>query len=187
MELDRLRTLETIDPTPQPPWQTPAFAEIDIEPDREKAKDKALARLKGAGIAIFSDASGQRNELGAEAVLLDQNHQILQARQISIGSMAHWSVYAAELMAIYYAIGLAFLTAMKNRDTPATGIQPVTNINDSMSALQANSKYAKPVWPTDYPGHHPISERTKDAWDSPRLQWVPGHCGDPGNEAADRG
>ncbi|CEL10491.1 Putative Reverse transcriptase [Aspergillus calidoustus] len=167
METDRLRTLETIDPTPQPPWQTPAFAEIDIEPDREKAKDKALARLNGTGIAIFSDTSGQRNELGAAAVLLDQSHQILQARQISIGSMEHWSVYAAELMAIYYAISLAFSTAMKNQNTPATEINLVTILSDSMSALQAIAKYTEPVWPTDHPGHHPISQRTKDAWDSP--------------------
>jgi hypothetical protein len=137
METNRLRTLETINSTPQPPWQTPAFAEIDIEPDREKAKDKALARLNGADIAIFSDASGQRNELGVAAVLLDQSHQILQARQIIIGSMEHWSVYAAELMAIYYAIGLAFSTTMKNRDTSATETKPVTILSDSMSALQA--------------------------------------------------
>jgi hypothetical protein len=51
--------------------------------------------------------------------------------------MEHWSVYAAELMAIYYAIGLAFSRAMKNQDTPATEINPVTILSDSMSALQA--------------------------------------------------
>lgn len=69
MEPARLQALETINPNPQPPWQIPAFAEIDIELDREKAKDNALARQNGTGIAIFSDASGQHNELGAAAVV----------------------------------------------------------------------------------------------------------------------
>ena len=63
--------LETINPTPQPPWQTQAFTEVDIEPDRDKAKEKASARQKAAGITVFSDASGQHNHLGAAAVALD--------------------------------------------------------------------------------------------------------------------
>jgi hypothetical protein len=44
MDLSRLQALETIDPRPQPPWQTPAFVEIDTKPDHEKAKAKALIR-----------------------------------------------------------------------------------------------------------------------------------------------
>lgn len=36
MDLGRLQALEIIDPKPQPPWQTPAFMEIEIEPNREK-------------------------------------------------------------------------------------------------------------------------------------------------------
>lgn len=57
MDLGRLRALETINLTLQPPWRTPAFTEIDIEPDRDNAKDKASARHKAAGITVFSDAS----------------------------------------------------------------------------------------------------------------------------------
>jgi hypothetical protein len=58
METNQLRTLEIIDPTPQPPWQIPAFTKINIEPDQEKAKDKALAKLNRGDITIFSNASG---------------------------------------------------------------------------------------------------------------------------------
>jgi hypothetical protein len=61
MDLTRLQALETIDPRPQPPWRTPAFSEIEIEPDHDKAKEKALNRQKAAGITVFSDASGQHN------------------------------------------------------------------------------------------------------------------------------
>ncbi|KAF4233525.1 hypothetical protein CNMCM6805_009182 [Aspergillus fumigatiaffinis] len=72
MDLNRLQALETISPRPQQPWQTPAFTEIDIEPDREKAMDKSSARQKAADITISSDASGQHNEQGVAAVALDQ-------------------------------------------------------------------------------------------------------------------
>jgi hypothetical protein len=34
MDFARLQALEKIDPTPLAPWRTPAFTEIDIEPDR---------------------------------------------------------------------------------------------------------------------------------------------------------
>jgi hypothetical protein len=61
MDLARLQALEKIDPTPQAPWRTPAFTEIDIELDREKAKENASARQKAAGVTVFSDASGQRS------------------------------------------------------------------------------------------------------------------------------
>jgi type II secretory pathway component PulM len=40
-------------------------------------------------------------------------------------------------MAIYYAISLAFSTAMKNQDTLVTEISLVSILSDSMSALQA--------------------------------------------------
>lgn len=106
MDLARLQALETIDPWPQPPWQTPAFVEIDIEPDRDKAKAKASARQKDTSITVFSDASGQHNHLGAAAVALDPDHKVTQYRKFCIGSMEYWSVYAAELMAIYYATSL---------------------------------------------------------------------------------
>jgi hypothetical protein len=60
MDLACLQALEKIDPTPLAPWRTPA-CEIDIEPDREKAKEKASARQRASGVTVFSDASGQWN------------------------------------------------------------------------------------------------------------------------------
>ena len=72
MDLGRLQALETIDPKPQPPWQRPVFMEIDIDPDREKAQEKSLIRQAAPGISVYSDASGQQDNLGAAAVTLDQ-------------------------------------------------------------------------------------------------------------------
>ncbi|THC88360.1 hypothetical protein EYZ11_012191 [Aspergillus tanneri] len=130
MDLDRLQALETIDPRPLAPWRTPAFTEIDIEHDREKAKAKALAREMTNSITVFSDASGQHNQLGAAAVALDQSLQIIGSRQICIGSMECWSVYAAELMAIYYAIGLVLQLAQKNQHTLSPNREPATILSD---------------------------------------------------------
>jgi hypothetical protein len=113
--------------------------EIDIEPDHEKAKANALIRQRATGIAVFSDASGQCNCLGAAAVALDKDHKVIQCHKVSIGSMEHWSVYAAELMAIYYATSLVLKIATENRDARAGKQEPATILSNSMSALQAIS------------------------------------------------
>jgi ribonuclease HI len=186
MELARLQALGKIDPTPLAPWRTPAFTEIDIELDREKAKEKASARQKAAGVTVFSDASGQWNHLGAAAAALDQDGKIIQSRQICTGSMDYWSVYAAELMAIYYAISLAYEITQKKPEAPSTNHEPATILTDSMSALQAIAN----SW--NKSGQRIIqailqSARELNTRGIPlRLQWVPGHCDNPGNDTLDR-
>lgn len=127
---------KTINSRPQQSWQTPVFTETDIGPDREKAIDSASARQKQQVFFIFSDPLRQHNDLGAAVVALDQSQEIVNSRQICIGRMGHWSVYAAELMASYYGISLAYQIATKD-PTPATELQPVAILSDSMSALQA--------------------------------------------------
>jgi ribonuclease HI len=177
MDLNRLQALEIINPKPQQPWQTPAFTEIAIEPDCEKAMDKASARQKTAGITIFSDASGQHNELGAAAVAaLDHNQKILHSRQIYFGSMEHWSVYAAELMAIYYAISLAYQIAMENQNTPAIELEPATILSDSMSALQAIGNMQNKSGQLIILAITQPARELKARGIPLRLQWVPGHC-----------
>ncbi|CEL00905.1 Putative Guanyl-nucleotide exchange factor [Aspergillus calidoustus] len=70
-------------------------------------------------------------EIANNEIVLDTERE--QAANAGIPTSAP----ATELMAIYYAIGLAFSTAMKNQNTPATEINLVTILSDSMSALQA--------------------------------------------------
>ena len=76
MDLDRLQALKTINPKPQPPWQTPAFIEIEIEPDRKKLQAESSTRQAAPGITVYSDASGQQDNLGAAAVALDKDNNI---------------------------------------------------------------------------------------------------------------
>lgn len=87
------------------------------------------------GITVYSDASGQQDNLGTAAVAMDKDSNIIRSRQICVGSVEYWSVYAAELMAIYYAISLVLQLAMTNNNSPITRHEPATILSDSMSAL----------------------------------------------------
>lgn len=187
MRLEQLDGLETIDPKPMAPWKPPGFLEIDIEPDREKAKDKATALQASSNMVVFSDASGQNNQLGAATVILDHNKDVVESRQLSIGSMANWSVYAAELIGIFYAISLVLKIVSSRPRTPTTSQQePATILCDSMSALQAIRN------PGNKSGQRIIHANLQAAAELKargiplRLQWIPGHCDDPGNDAADK-
>jgi hypothetical protein len=88
------------------------------------------------GITIFSDAPGHQIQLGAAAVALDKNLKAWESRHVSIGSMEHWSLYAAGLMAIYYAISLVYQKSRKKRSALGIVERPATILSDSMSALQ---------------------------------------------------
>ncbi|EED12009.1 conserved hypothetical protein [Talaromyces stipitatus ATCC 10500] len=166
--------------------RTPAFLEIDIEPDHDKAKHKASALQDTAGIAVFSDASGQHNHLGAAAVALDRNNNVIQQRKVSIGSMEYWSVYAAKLMAIYYAISLVLKIAMETRQAMTDRQEPATILSDSMSVLQALSNARNKLGQRIIQAVQQSVQELQTQGIPLRLQWVPGHCGDLGNEAADR-
>lgn len=60
MDLDRLNELETIDPRPLPPWRANAFTEIEIEPDRETARERAETARSTSDITVYYRSSVSR-------------------------------------------------------------------------------------------------------------------------------
>jgi len=106
MDLNRLNALETIYPKPLKPWDIPAFEEIKIDPDRERAIEDATGLLISSRTVVYSDSSVNQSYVGSAAVLLNHNKEIIDYRQVSVGPKTHWSVHVGELIGIYYAIEL---------------------------------------------------------------------------------
>ncbi|XHF99701.1 hypothetical protein AWENTII_013004 [Aspergillus wentii] len=186
MDQDRLNGLETIDPRPLPPWRADAFAKIEIESDREVARERAETARSTSDVVVYSDASGLKDHLGAAVVTLDENLEVVESKQIQVGPADRWSVHVAELIGIYYAINMVFrLAHQRLRD--ARGRQPTATILcDSKSALQsiqsARNKSGQRIV-------HAILSAAAEVQAANillRLQWIPGHSDDFGNDAADR-
>jgi ribonuclease HI len=187
MSLERLRELEMIDPTPLPPWRTEAFSTIEIEPDREIAIERAETTRSKSDIVVYSDASGHHGHLGAAAIGFNKNSpEVTESLQIQVGPMDRWSVHAAELIGILYAINLINKIALQRRRSTGTRARSATILSDSMSALQAIQN------PRNKSGQQIIhailgtATNTKTHGIAVSLQWVPGHSDEPGNEIADR-
>lgn len=130
MDVEFAQNLETIDPRPLVPWRQRAFEAIDID-DGETATQKIIDIMSTPETVVFSDASGKKGNLGAAAVILDGQNRVKKSWQASVGSAKHWSVHAAELIAIYHAIGL-----VESEHVESHGVT-FTIASDSKSALQA--------------------------------------------------
>jgi ribonuclease HI len=186
MSLERLHELEMIDPTPLPPWQTGAFSSIEIEPDRETAIKQARAARSKSDVIVYSDASGRHGHLGAAAIGFHKNSpEAIKSLQTQVGPMDRWAVHAAKLLGVLYAITLINKIAVQRRRSMETRAKTATILSDSMSALQAIQN------PGNKSGQQIIhtilrtATNTKTHGIAVRLQWVPGHCDEPGNDTAD--
>lgn len=100
--------------------------------------------------------------------------------------MDRWSVHAAELIGILYAINIVNKIAVRRWTASHARVRSATIFSDSMSALQAIRR------PGNKSGQQIIhailraAENTKNHGTMIRLQWIPGHCEIPGNEIADQ-
>ena len=186
MNLERLDELETIDPRPLPPWRAESFTEIEIGSDRETARERAETVRSTSAIVVYSDASGREGHLGAAVVALDNNLEVIESQQVQVGPMDRWSVHVAELIGIFYAISTVFKISHQRPRTEHNGTTTATILCDSRSALQAIQN------PGNKSGQRIIHAILQAATEvqakgiALRLQWIPGHCDNPGNDAADR-
>jgi ribonuclease HI len=185
MDLERLDELETIDPRPLPPWRAESFTEIEVEPDRETARERAEAVRATSDLVVYSDASGRDGHLGAAVVALNDNLEVIESQQVQVGPMDRWSVHVAELIGIFQAISTVFKIA-HGRRRPSGGTTTATILCDSKSALPATRN------PGNKSGQRIIHAILQAATEvqaegiALRLQWLPGHCENAGNDAADR-
>ncbi|GAA3296697.1 hypothetical protein GCM10020218_080510 [Dactylosporangium vinaceum] len=186
MDVDRLNELETIDPRPLAPWRLDAFAEVELEPDREIARKRAGSTRDTSDIVVYSDASGREGHLGSAIVTLNDGDEILESQQIQVGPMDRWSVHVAELIGIFNAVNLVFKLAHQRPTVGKYRHTTATILCDSRSALQAiqnaRNKSGQRVV-------HAIIQAASEVQAAKvrlRLQWIPGHCEDFGNDAADR-
>jgi ribonuclease HI len=186
MDLDRLNELETIDPQPLPPWCGDAFAGIEIELDRETARERAETATSTSDVIVYSDASGREDHLGAAVVALDENQDVMGSEQVQVGPMNRWSVHVAELIGIFYAISMVFKLAHQRPTDTYGDPMTATILCDSKSALQsiqnARNKSGQRIVHAILSAATEVQARNIAL----RLQWIPGHCDDPGNDAADR-
>jgi ribonuclease HI len=185
MSLERLDELETIDPRPLPPWRLDPFAEIEIGTDRETATQKAEAVGSTSDIIVYSDASGRQDHLGAAVVALDDNLEVIEAQQIQVGPMDRWSVHVAELIGIFHAISTVFKITHQRSGT-ADKQTTATILCDSRSALQAIQTARNKSGQRIVHAILQAATEVQAAGITLRLQWMTGHCDNPGNDAADR-
>jgi hypothetical protein len=129
MDLNRLNGLETIDPRPLPPWRVDAFAEIQIEPGREIARERAETVRFTSGVIVYSDASGGEDHLGAAVVALDENQEAMDSVSIQVRPMDRWSVHVAELVGIFCAINMVFRLAHQCSSDAHGGPMTATILN----------------------------------------------------------
>ena len=99
--------------------------------------------------------------------------------------MDRWSVHVAELIGIFHAINMVFKMAhqrkeAEDRETTAT------ILCDSRSALQAIQNMKQKSGQRIVHAILHAATEVQAAGVALRLQWVPGHCDNPGNDAADR-
>ncbi|KAJ5483111.1 hypothetical protein N7530_002357 [Penicillium desertorum] len=167
MDPSRLATLETIDPRPLPPWRAEAFAEIEVKSDRETARERAETIRATSDLVVYSGASGREGHLGAAIVTFNENDEVTELQQVQVGPMDRWSVHVAELIGIFYAVNVVFKLFHQRLNTAIQNVKNKSGQRIVHAILQAA---------TEVQGENIRL----------RLQWMPGHCENRGNDTADR-
>jgi ribonuclease HI len=137
MDIRKMEFLETIDPTPLEPWRQPILDGIRIEQDRDQALEAVAEMVERRENVIFTDASAKKSNLGAAVVMPNYLNGQVSTWQIGIGSESHWTVHAAELIAINKAIEIVGEQLVDNVHERNDQGRRVTVVSDSQSAIQA--------------------------------------------------
>ncbi|KAJ9482792.1 hypothetical protein VN97_g10631 [Penicillium thymicola] len=186
MDVNRLNELETIDPHPLPPWRPDAFAKIELEHDRETARERADSARNTSDIVVYSEVSGREGHLGAAIAAPNDNDEVTESQQVHVRSMERWSVHVAVLIGIFYAVSVVFRLAHQRSIVENHMHATATILCDSRSALEATQNVRNRSGQRIILAILQAATEVQAGHISLRLQWMPGHCGNVGNEAADR-
>jgi ribonuclease HI len=185
---NQLQGLAVIDTCPLPPWMPSPFTAISSSIDREDStKVINQTTAEHPHQVVFTDAACKGGNLGAAAIILDQTLQVKNSIEIGVGSVKHYSIQAAEMIAVHCGIQLAAKQHIQATDTPPPLTQ-YTIACDSKAALQAISKPSRrtAVQQLARTIHNTACFYKESLNIQFKLQWIPGHNTITGNEIADR-
>ena len=123
--------------------------------------------------------------LGATVIALD-DLRVIESWQIRVEPMNRWSVHVAELIGIFHSISSVLKVAHWHPQAVHPRATMMTILCNSKSVLEMIQN------PSNKSGQqiiHAVLQATMkiQAWEiALHLQWIPGHCNNPGNGAADQ-
>jgi ribonuclease HI len=158
----------------------------EIESDSETAMERAEASRSTSDVVVYSGASGRQGHLGAAVAVLDNDLKITESLQIQVGPMDRWSVHAAELIGIPYAINIVNKIALPRRRSTGARVRSASILSDSISALQATQTAGNKSGQQIIHAILRAATNTRTHGIMIRLQWIAGHCEAPGNDTADQ-
>ena len=137
MDLEQIQGVERFDPRLLETWRPPVFQDIAIKIDREPSIQNVNMLMTVPETVIYTDTSSKQSALCVAAVMLDRHSDMQRIWQAGVGSAKHWSVHAAELIAIYHGVEMG-----QSEDTERPFKDPAqdrtfTIVSDCKSALQA--------------------------------------------------
>ena len=124
--------------------------------------------------------------MGAAVIALDNNLEVIESQQVQVGPMDRWSVHVAVPIGIFYAISTVFKHAHQRLRTVDSGNTTATILCDSRSALQAVQNAGNKSGQRVIHAILQAATEVQATGMALRLQWVPGHCDNLGNDVADR-
>lgn len=174
--------LETIEPFPTPPWDTPLGDIKNLGLDKETAAVEVLSQVKEetnrGSMVIFTDGSFIQEVGGGAAIALTDD-----ARHKAFGPMAGITNYEMEIMVLSLALNY-YIDAIENNTTPINNTLAI--FSDSQSALQIMTNPLT-MKTAQYLGRH-LQELIQHILPTHTIitHWTPGHRDIDLNEKADK-